>query len=254
MKKILLSLICIIVLTLTSGCANKEKELKKELDKRYDNYEIIDSSHYWNTGGENYVDGIVKINNNLYEIIVDMSGETNEYYESLAEEVDLNIDINNKNYSSNNNLILMKLSFNDPYTINEPMLLLFIENDRTLEFYDNLYKLIEKLDYEYLLDDGYPYVAIYFTDNINFEKKYDYKKYMLLNMLAWEDTKLTKKLYEDLKVNNYIKLTEGFRDDYSDWHLRRSNYTKQVITDLKKSYELGMLYDDYVYEKEMSNY
>ena len=250
MKKIIISLICVILLTLTSGCVNTEKVLKKELDKRYDNYEIIESTRYWNTGGDNYVDGIAKINNDFYEIIVDMSGEKNEYYESLAEEIDLNVDINNKNYSSTDKLIFMKLSFNNAYTINEPHLLLFIENDSSLEFYDDLYKLLEKLNYEYMQEEEYPYIAVFFTDNINYQKKYDYKKFMLLKMLVWNDSKTTKSLSEDLKVSNYLYLSSGYSDDYT----KRLNYIKQSVQDLKESYNLGMLYDDYIYEKEMGNY
>lgn len=250
MKKIIISLICVILLTLTSGCVNTEKVLKKELDKRYDNYEIIESTHYWNTGGDNYVDGIAKINNDFYEIIVDMSGEKNEYYESLVEEIDLNVDINNKNYSSTEKLIFMKLSFNNAYTINEPHLLLFIENDTSLEFYDDLYKLLEKLNYEYMQEEEYPYIAVFFTDNINYQKKYDYKKFMLLKMLVWNDSKTTKSLSKDLKVSNYFYLSSGYSDDYT----KRLNYIKQSVQDLKESYDLGMLYDDYVYEKEMGNY
>jgi len=250
MKKIIISLICVILLTLTSGCVNTEKVLKKELDKRYDNYEIIESTHYWNTGGDNYVDGIAKINNDFYEIIVDMSGEKNEYYESLVEEIDLNVDINNKNYSSTEKLIFMKLSFNNAYTINEPHLLLFIENDTSLEFYDDLYKLLEKLNYEYMQEEEYPYIAVFFTDNINYQKKYDYKKFMLLKMLVWNDSKTTKSLSKDLKVSNYFYFSSGYSDDYT----KRLNYIKQSVQDLKESYDLGMLYDDYVYEKEMGNY
>lgn len=250
MKKILFSSICLIVVLLTSGCVNEKKVLKTELDKRYDNYEIIESTRYWNTGGDNYVDGIVKINNSLYEIIVDLSGETNEYYESLAEEIDLNVNINNKNYSSNNNLIFMKLSFNNAYTINEPHLLLFIENDSSLEFYDNLYQLLEKFNNEYKSETDYPGIQVFFTDNINYTKKEDYKLFLLLNRLSWNDNERTRNLYKELNINNYFTFNRSYTDD----NTKRLNLLKQDIQYLKESYEQGMLYEDYVYKKEMGNY
>lgn len=247
MKKIILNLICIIMLlTLVSGCVNTEKVLKKELDKRYNNYEIIDSIRYWNTGGEDYVDGIVKINDDLYEIIVDMSGKTNEYYESKSKEIDLNININNKNYSSNNNLILMELSFNNAYTTNKPILLLFIKNEKTLDFYDDLYQLIEKLYYQYKNEEyKSPIISIFFTDHIDYGKREDYKKLLLLKMLAWDNTKSSKKLYKNLNVNNYMRLG-GY---YSGTEYDILNRMKQEIENLENSYETGMLYDDYVYQR-----
>jgi len=250
MKKIFLSLVFIIVLTLTSGCVNKEKVLKKELDKRYDNYEIIESSRYWNTGGSNQVEGVVKINNNFYEIIVDMSGETTEYYESVAKEIYYNVEVNEKQYSSNDNLILLELPYGEDGIKEQSSLLLFMENESSSDFYDVLYQLLTKLNDEFKTKTNYPSIQVNFTNYIDYSKKEDYKLFLLLKRLSWNDNERTKKLYKELKVNNYFT----FNRPYTESNDERLNYLKQSVQDLKESYEAGMLYEDYVYEKEMGNY
>ena len=241
-KKILSTLVIILVLCLT-GCVNEKKVLKTELDKRYDNYEIIESTRYWNTGGDDDVQGIIKINNNFYKVLVDMSGEQNKYYESLIKEIDYNVKINDKIYSSTDNLILMEVSYLEDGIKETSKLLLFLENESSLNFYDSLYQLLKQLNDEYKSENDYPMLEMFFTDNINYNKKDDYKLFLALNLLSWNDNERTRKLSKELNVNNHFDFYS-----YTDDNAERLEFLKREIQYLKESYEAGMLYDDYVYE------
>ena len=222
----------------------------KELDKRYDNYEIIESTRYWNTGGTDVVEGIVEINNNFYEVNVDISGETNEYYELLAKEINYNIEIEGKQYSSNENLILVELPYYEEDGIKKQSnLLLFIENETSDYSYESLYQLLKKLNDEFKTETNYPSIKVNFTNYIDYSKKEDYKLFLLLKRKSWNDNKRTRKLYEELNVNNYLTFNRSYTE-FND-ETKRLNYLKEEIQYLKESYEAGMLYDDYVYENDL---
>ena len=80
---------------------------------------------------------------------MDISGETNEYYELLAKEINYNIEIEGKQYSSNENLILVELPYYEEDGIKKQSnLLLFIENETSDYFYESLYQLLKKLNDE----------------------------------------------------------------------------------------------------------
>jgi len=147
-------------------------------------------------------------------------------------------------------LFLMDLSYEENGIKEQSHLLLFMENESSSDFYDSLYQLLEKLNDEYKTETNYPSMQIFFTNYINYSKKDDYKLFLLLKSLSWNDNDRTRKLYKELNVNNYFTFNRAYTGD----NAKRLNYLKQDIQYLKESYELGMLYDDYVYEKEMGNY
>lgn len=81
MKKIFILILFILIL---SGCTSqeyKEKLLNEKLSKIYSDYSIIDSCSYWNEGGGDELESIVKINEEYILSEIDVHNKKISFYE-----------------------------------------------------------------------------------------------------------------------------------------------------------------------------
>ena len=140
----------------------------------------------------------------------------------------------------------MELSYEEDGIKEQSRLLLFMENESSSYFYDYLYQLLEKLNNEYKTETNYPGIQVFFTDYIDYSKKDNYKLFLLLKQLSWNNNDRTRKLYKELNVNNYFTFNRAYTEFNEE--TERLNHLREDIQYLKESYEAGMLFDDYVYE------
>ena len=116
-------------------------------------------------------------------------------------------------------------------------MIIFIENETSDYFYESLYQLLKKLNDEFKTETNYPSIKVNFTNYIDYSKKEDYKLFLLLKRLSWNDNKRTRKLYEELNVNNYLTFNRSYTE-FND-ETKGLNYLKEEIQYLKEVFKLS---------------